>query len=191
MADRTLGSYGSRVRPAEAVRQFSSSGESTGAVGTEVEASGQVTSKRLHTPIMFRKHTDKATPLLIKASCTTRRSPHSSACTRGQRHGPVVSARVAQFVCVLEVGPTPSARLPLQWLGPALVAQWIEHLTTDQKVGRSSPPSALRSPGQSPTAAAQRARRRLRGHGAGHRIGEFMQRRGHSQRATLLRMRVS
>ena len=67
MADRTLGSYGSRVRPAEAVRQFSSSGESTGAVSTEVKASGQVASKRLHTPIMFRKHTDKATPLLIKA----------------------------------------------------------------------------------------------------------------------------
>ena len=30
----------------------------------------------------------------------------------------------------------------VHWLVPALVAQWIEHLTTDQKVGGSSPSSA-------------------------------------------------
>src|SRR4029078_8047928 len=63
------------------------------------------------------------------SSCTTprstprRRTPSSSG-TAGRRGGEPASRW---------------GRRPVDSTGPALVAQWTEHLTTDQKVGGSSP----------------------------------------------------
>ena len=37
------------------------------AVNVAVQGTGRVSGQRTHTPIMFRKHTDKSTPLLIQA----------------------------------------------------------------------------------------------------------------------------